>query len=299
MKKIVALFCAALFFFCLTGLAASAQSTGGDLNLNGISDALENAVESSPEISSLVDQMNQGVEISSDRLLDALKNIEGLDVDQLLQGLNGLDENDGLLGRLASILGPNSNGLSGVLSQLGEQFSGLSGSLDLGGSGAGNALGGLLGGGLSLPSLSGAATTAAPTVHTTASAYTQSAVTPYTPSQVPTYTYTYSSSVSTYTPVAGVPAATANYNQYTVPYVAATTVPATTDAAETTFPAILDAEPTATVPAVTAVVAVPVAEDSSAAAQAKKSSGWKKAVGAVLVLGAFGGIAAVVIKKSM
>ena len=299
MKKIFALLCAAAFFFTLTGIAATAQDPTEDLDLNGISDAIESAVENSPEISSLVDQMNQGAEISSERLMEALRGIEGLDIDQFLQGLQGLDENDGLLGKLASVLGPNSNGLSGILSQLGESFSGLSGSLDLGGSGAGNVLGGLFSG---LPGIgSTAATTQTPTVHTTASAYTQPAVAPYTPAVTPsTYTYSYSQSVSTYTPAVTYPAASVDYNQYTVPYTPATTVPATTAPITESVPATVvpAVEPSATVP-VSDYVAMPISEATPAQATAKKSSGWKKAVGAVLVLGAFAGIAAVVIKKSM
>ena len=286
-------------FLTLTGIAASAQESPVSLDPEGISEAIESAVEKSPEVSSLVDQLNQGAEVSSERLLEALKGIDGLNIDQFLQGLEGLDEDDGLLGKLASVLGPNSNGLSGILSQLGESFSGLSGSLDLGGSGAGNVLGGLLSG---LPGIgSTASTTQTPTVHTTASAYTQPAVAPYTPAVTPsTYTYSYSQSVSTYTPAVSYPAASVDYNQYTVPYTPATTVPATTAPVSESVPAAVvpAVEPSATVP-VSDYVAMPVSEATPAQATAKKSSGWKKAVGAVLVLGAFAGIAAVVIKKSM
>ena len=307
MKKVIAIICAAAVFLALTVccVSVSAQESPSVPDLNDVSSMIEGAVQDSPEVSSLVDQMNQGVEISSDTLLEALRGIEGFDVDQLLQGLDGLDENDGLLGKLSSLLGPNSNGFSGILSQLGESFSGLNGgALDLGGSGAGSVLGGLLSGLGDLTGLSGSGeSTQAPTVHTTASAYTQPAVAPYTPSVTPsTYTYTYSSSVSTYTPAVSYPAASVNYNQYTVPYTAttvpATTVPVTTEPAST-VPAVVQT-PVATV-AASDYIAVPVAADPAADTQttARKQNSWKKAVGAVLVLGAFAGIAAVVIKKSM
>ncbi|MBQ6019841.1 MAG: hypothetical protein IJL26_06640 [Clostridia bacterium] len=298
MKKTIAILCAAAFFLALTvfSVSVSAQESVSVPDLSDVSNMIDGAVQNSPEVSSLVDQLNQGVDISSDRLLEALRGIEGLDVDRLLQGLNGLDEDDGLLGKLSALLGPNSNGLSGLLSQLGESFSGLGGSLDLGGS----VLGGLLNG---LGDLTGLAnptsTTQAPTVHTTASAYTQPASS-YTPQVTPsTYTYSYSTSVSTYTPPVSYPSASVNYNQYTVPYTPATTVPAisgaVTDPAATT---VFSPEATATVPA-SEYIAVPVSEIPAAQAEAKKQNGWKKAVGAVLVLGAFAGIAAVVVKKSM
>lgn len=307
MKKILAVVFAAAFFFVLTVLAVSAQEENLDLNMNGINDTIESAIAGSPEVSSLVDQMNAGVNVDSDRLLDALQNVEGLDVDQFLQGLQGLDENDGLVGKLASVLGPNSNGLSGILSKLGESFSGFAGSLDIGGNSGGSGIssvfGGLLNGLGDLTGVSPTTPTQAPTVHTTASSYTLTAVTPYTQAATPsTYTYTYSNSVSTYTPAATVPAVTVNVAQYTVPYTAATTAPVFTTASVsaasyTEYPGIL-AEPTATMPAYD-MSAFPVSEASATETTAKKRSGWKKAVGAVLVLGAFAGIAAVVIKKSM
>ncbi|MBR1810420.1 MAG: hypothetical protein IJ766_02065 [Clostridia bacterium] len=272
MKKILYIVFAAMLCVGLLCLSAAAA----DANSNGISDRIEQAVENSPEISSLVDAANNGVAGARDNLLNALQNIDGLDLNVFLQGLEGLDENDGLLGKLASLIGPNSDGLSGILARLGGLFPSNGGSLLEGLGNIGN-LGGL--GDL----FNGNSATEAPTVHTTAASATQvvSPVTAYTPS--------YNYSATPYTPSYN--AGSVNLNQYTVPYVPATTLPV-----EVTTQAYT--APVNDVPAATVAVAMPVNEGQTQN-QAQKSTNWKKIVGAVLVFGSFAGIAAVVIKKSM
>ena len=260
MKKIcipvvMVLLCVGVLF-----LSAGAADSSADNESN----VLESALEESPELSSILDEAESG--LSTDALLDALGQIEGLDLDTLLQGLEGLDEDDGLLGKLSSILGPDSNGLSGILSGLGDL-------VGTGGSGSGAALESILnqiGGG------SGSATTEEPTVHTTAGSYNQNVTIPsqYTPN------YNYSGGSSSGNII--------NYNQYTGTY----TLPAQITVGEVTTQSYTVPETTMS----NISVALPAGEES---ADTEQSTNWKKVVGAILVFGSFAGIAAVVIKKSM
>lgn len=256
MKKVfipvvMVLLCVGILF-----VSAGAADNSADTDLS--------ALEESPELSSILDEAESG--LSTDALLDALGQIEGLDLDTLLQGLEGLDEDDGLLGKLSSILGPDSNGLSGILSGLGDL-------VGTGGSGSGAALESILnqiGGG------SGSAATEEPTVHTTAGSYNQNVTIPsqYTPN------YNYSGGSSSGNII--------NYNQYTGTY----TLPAQITVGEVTTQSYTVPETTMS----NISVALPAGEES---ADTEQSANWKKVVGAILVFGSFAGIAAVVIKKSM
>lgn len=254
MKKVfipvvMVLLCVGILF-----VSAGAADNSADTDLS--------ALEESPELSSILDEAESG--LSTDALLDALGQIEGLDLDTLLQGLEGLDEDDGLLGKLSSILGPDSNGLSGILSGLGDL-------VGTGGSGSGAALESILNqiGG-------GSATTEEPTVHTTAGSYNQNVTIPsqYTPN------YNYSGGSSSGNII--------NYNQYTGTY----TLPAQITVGEVTTQSYTVPETTMS----NISVALPAGEES---ADTEQSANWKKVVGAILVFGSFAGIAAVVIKKSM
>ena len=115
MKKALILILTIAVCAGLLCLPAAAANLLQDENENGIADQIENALSNSPEISSLVDAANNGeisLESIGSAMMDALRGIEGIDVDRLLGGLEGLDEDDGLLGRLGSLIGPNINGLA-------------------------------------------------------------------------------------------------------------------------------------------------------------------------------------------
>ena len=254
---------AALFLY------ASAANT--DSSLQG---ELEDAILQSPEVSSMLEEAENGVAIDPDALTDALGKIEGLDMDTILQGLEGLDEDDGLLGKLASLIGPESDGFGGVLSDIGGSLGNLLGGL--GGGEGGNPLEGILGG---LGNLGGGVqTTEAPTVHTTAQSYNQQVTLPsqYTPNYTPNYNTGSSSG--------GV----INYNQYTSTY----TLPAQIPTSEVTTQSY-------TVPSTTTPVYSIALPADGEAAEETGSTNWKKILGAILIFGSFAGVAAVVIKKSM
>lgn len=254
MKKIFIAVVTVLMCVSLISFFAFASS-----NTNGIiSDRVEDAISNSPEVSSILDDAANG-NINADALKDALSKIEGIDLDQLMKGLEGLDANDGLLGKISSIIGPDSNGIGGIISGIG--------SLGGSSSGAGSSAGGIIDS--LINSIMGQNSSSDPTVHTTAASYTQSInnQTIYTPN----YNYTPNNVGNT-----------VNFNQYTAPVTSV--IPEITTQTFTEAPSA----------AQNISVAIPTPEQ-----QTKSKNGWKKAVGAILVFGSFAAIAAVVIKKSM
>lgn len=265
MKKIMTGMILLLFTVAAVFMYASAADNSSSFSLQ---DEIESAIQQSPEVSSMLDDAENGVSIDPSALTDALGRIEGLDMDTILQGLEGLDEDDGLLGKLASLIGPESDGFGGVISDIGSGLGNLFGGL--GGNGE-NPLEGLLNG---LGNLGNNATTEAPTVHTTAQSYNQSVTLPqqYTPN------YNTGSSGGVIT-----------YNQYTATY----TLPAQIPTGEVTTQ-------TYTVPSTTTpMYSVALPADGETDSSQESNTNWKKILGAILVFGSFAGVAAVVIKKSM
>lgn len=259
MKKIfvamlICLVCVGVIFVSASATDASATETQAPAEQTG-----NGLLAQNPELSSLFAGVGDG-QVNPDALKDALGQIEGLDVDRLLQGLDGLESDDGLLGKLASLIGPDSDGLAGILSGIGN-------------SGAASSVGGALedlinrfsGGG-------GQATEPDATVHTTAASFNQNVTNPtiYVPPVVNTQ---------------GV----IDYNRYTT---ASYTLPAVISTAEVTTQEYL--VPYETLPADISVV-MPAGNRE----QESGGANWKKVVGVLMVFCSFAAIAAVVIKKSM
>lgn len=242
-------------------------------------ESVKDKVEVNESLSSLfADAAESGID--TDALASALGQVEGLDMSQILQGFEGLDENDGLLGKLGSLIGPDSDGVAGVLAGLFGQGSSQNGTDANGSSGGGlGSLGGNgSGGGILQGILDGLGnsgnTTPNATVHTTASSFNQNVTNPtvYVPA-IPQQQITQ--------PIL-------DFNQYTTFNY---TLPAVITTAEVTtqlYP--IENQSNANVS-----IVMPAGNQQ----EQQKNTNWKKIVGVVLVVAAFGAIAAVVIKKSM
>lgn len=253
MKKTFAAVISVLICISIISFCAFAKSD------SSVSSDIKDKIENNPEVSSILDDAANG-NINADKLKDALSQIEGVDLDQLMKGLEGLGPDDGVLGKISSIIGPDSDGLAGIISGIGNLGGGS-------GSGAGSSVEGILNN--ILNRFSGK-TSENPTVHTTFGSYTEGYqnATIYTPN----YNYTPNNAGNT-----------VNFDQYTAPSV-------TMAIPEITTQSFTQAAPQTNG---NISVAVPVENKE------KSKANWKKAVGAVLVFGSFAGIAAIVIKKSM
>lgn len=270
MKRIIAGM--VILLICIAALFVSASATGSSgMSGDELNSRLEDAVQNSPELSSIIDSAENGNLVDGDALKKALGQLDGINLEQILSGLEGLGEGDGLLGKFSAILGPNSDGLAGIISGIGN------GAGNIGGSGAANSSGGILENILNRFSGNNA-TTEAPTVHTTANSYNQQIQNPsvYTPN------YNFNNS--------GAGNNVINYNQYTGTY----TLPTQAAIGEVTTQAYVT--PITSAVANNVAIAIPAGSEQQ---ETKDSSGWKKAVGALLVFCSFAAIAAVVIKKSM